>query len=104
MKKAECRELNYYMHSEIIDYIENKRINCLYNRIKDYRAVKLSHRRNKNKFVIIHECTKNENKVQMTYFDENGPVSDVVRDSMQDLIANIVYEYNIVDEFVKYER
>jgi len=90
LKVTNCKELNPFDHCNIIEHIENKRITSLLNLINN-KTVKLTYKHNINKYVIIHRCTKENsiNKIQCSYFINNEPISDIVRDTYRDIIEYI---------------
>lgn len=101
MKISECRELNYYDHGPIIDRVENIRISKMMNEIEKFEVVRLQHRRRKYRNVVIHKCVKEYGKYQMTYFDDDEPISDIIRDTLKELISVVVYNYTTVIEFIR---
>lgn len=90
LKVTNCKELNPFDHCNIIEHIENKRINNLLNLINN-KTVKLTYKHNNKQYVIIHKCTKenNINKIQCSYFKNDIAISDIVRDTYRDIIEYI---------------
>ena len=98
MKMSDCRKLNFRNHYRIIVRVKEINEERLLNRISKFEAVKLNHRKHKSSYAIIHKSVKKPGKLQITYFDEFGPTNDSIRNTMEEIVKEIVYSYNIIDE------
>lgn len=92
-------ELNPFDHLYTMNSIESKLRRNLIKLINN-KTAKLVFKSNESRFIIIHRYTKeiNSNKFQLSFFDAKGAYSDIVRDSIKDLLKEIsLHEYNILE-------
>lgn len=101
MKLSLCRKLNYFEHYDILEYLENNKLNEFLNSLGVFSSLKLYHYCKKELYVIIHPSTKRNNMFQITYFDDNGPVSDTVHKSLIDCVKTVFSIYSIIDTIIR---
>lgn len=101
MKLAICKELNYFEHYDILEYIENKQLNFFLNKVGIFSALELHHYNNTDLYVLIHPCPKVKNKFQVSYFDKNGPISDAIYVSLKDCVKSVFHIYSKIYRIVR---
>lgn len=87
----------FELYIDIITYTDNKRLNLLYNKLKEYSTIKLQSIKYQDKIVIIHNSTKKDNIIQVSYFDNKGAYADKERDTLKDAIKEIYRDYKICE-------
>lgn len=100
MRLSFCRELNYFEHFDILEKIENDKLDLFLKKVGDFSSIKLINPKRPNLYVIIHECSKTPNSFQISYFDEEGPVSDKIFPSKEECVASAFKTYSFVENIV----
>ena len=95
IKISECKELNYYDHYELLTYFENKELNKIYDKIKEYKTIEFQSKSRKNDFCIIHKSSKKDNTIQISYFDNKGAYADKEVNSYKDALELIYKSYKV---------
>ena len=80
IKLSECKAIadasldydQFELYINIITYTENKQLNKLYNKLKEYKTIQFQNKSRKNDFCIIHQSSKKVNIIQISYFDNKG--------------------------------
>lgn len=97
---SDCRKLHRFYYFDIYNYFDSKAIKYYINNIEKFSTIKIGHKKHDNEYVIIHPSTKRPGKIQLTYFDENGPYSDIQRDTLYDIVEVIFKQYTILKESI----
>ena len=87
----------FELYFDIITYTDNKRFNKMYNKLKDHSTIKLQSIKYQDKIVIIHNSTKKDNIIQVSYFDNKGAIMDTEKDSLRDAIKETYKSYKIYE-------
>ena len=94
-KLKDCKELNYFDHYEILTYLENKKLNKIYETIKSYSTIQLQSKHYKDNIVIIHQSSKKVNMIQVSYFDNKGAYADKERLTLKDALKEVYKDYTV---------
>lgn len=86
-----CDQFELYIN--IITYTDNKKLNKMYNIVKNYSTIKLQSKHYTDKIVIIHQSTKKVNTIQVSYFDKFGAYMDKERDTLKDALKEVYKDY-----------
>lgn len=97
IKLSNCKELNYFDHYDILEYLDNKQLNSIYNKLKNYSTVKLQSIKYKDNYCIIHKSAKKLNTIQVSYFDKIGAYSDKEVTSYKDALKVIYKSYRVCE-------
>ena len=97
IKLSNCKELNYFDHYEILEYLSNKQLNSLYNKLKNYTTIKLQSIKYNDSYCIIHKSAKKQNTIQLSYFDKFGAYADKELTSYKDALMLIYKSYNVCE-------
>lgn len=96
IKISDCKELNYYDHYEILTYLENKELNKIYNKLKEYKTIQFQNKSRKNYFCIIHQSSKKADTIQLSYFDNKGAYADKETTTIKSALELIYKSYNVI--------
>ena len=88
-----CDQFELYIN--IITYTNNKQLNKLYNKVKDYKTIQFQNKKRENDFCIIHKSTKMENVIQVSYFDNRGAYADKERNTLKDALKEVYRSYKV---------
>jgi hypothetical protein len=94
-KLKDCKELNPFDHLYILEHIDNIQLDKIYSTIKDYSTIKLQSMKCQDNIVIIHQSSKKENTIQVSYFDNSGAYADKERLTLKDALKEVYKDYII---------
>lgn len=89
MQLSDKNKLNVYDHYDLIEYLENKYLDYLYNKYNLDNNCTLEFK-NKNYNYILHKSTKN-NKYQISYFYKNNAISDKEVNSIKEGLKCLMF-------------
>lgn len=87
----------FELYIDIISYTDNKRLNKMYNKLKEYSTIKLQSIKYQNNYCIIHKSAKKLNIIQLSYFDNKGAYADKEVTSYKDALSLIYKSYSVCE-------